>query len=456
MRVFGKLTAISQNLSPGLRKIIGNVGWLFAERVLTMVITFFVGVYVIRYLGAENFGRLSYGVSFVALFAAIAQLGLNQLVVRDIVREEKATSEILGTAFLFKLVASLVTIALIDLANSRFNSGIDDRAIVSLVAIGLVFTAFDTIEFWFQSQVLAGILAILRSVQLIFSSLVKLFLIALHFPLMAFVWLLLVEQAVKALGMIFLYLKYRQSIVQWRVNWSRGIEMLKDSWPLILSGVMVTIYLKIDQVMLGNLSNALAVGNYAAAIRFSEIWYFIPIAVCSSVFPAILQAKQRNQDEYYARLQQLYDLMAWLSILIALPMTIFSVPLMVKLLGQEYTAAGRILSWHIWASPFVFLGVARSNWLLAENFTRYSFLTTALGAIVNVGLNLWLIPVYQGVGAAIATTIAYAIASHLTCFLYFPMFKTGWMLTKALAIPFRFNQNMIYWKKIRKKIFSLT
>jgi O-antigen/teichoic acid export membrane protein len=228
--------------------------------------------------------------------------------------------------------------------------------------------------------------------------------------------------------------------------------MLRDSWPLILSGVMVTIYMKIDQIMLGNMTSNEEVGNYAAAVRFSEIWYFIPLAICSSVFPAIIRAKQRSEEEYYDKLQQLYDLMAWISLVIAIPMTFAAIPLMTTLLGEEYTKAGEILAWHIWGGPFVFLGVARSQWLMAENMTRFSFATSLLGAITNIVLNLSLIPIYKGVGAALATAISYALAAYISCLFYPSMFYTAWMLTKALFIPFRIHQNLIYLSYV-KKIF---
>jgi O-antigen/teichoic acid export membrane protein len=265
-----KWRAVVEKLSPGLRKILGNVGWLFAERLLTMILAFFVGIWVIRYLGSENFGKLSYTTSFVALFSAIAQLGLNAIVIRNIVQEEKAAPEILGTAFVLKLIASLLTIIIIGMAIWTFETDPDVRWMTLIISFSLMFSAFDAIEFWFQSQVLSGVLAILRSVQLIMSSLIKLSFIAFKLPLMAFVWLILAEQVVKVLGMLWVYPKYHQSIWQWRVNWSKGLEMLRDSWPLILSGVMITIYMKIDQVMLGNMATAQAVGNYAAASSSSS------------------------------------------------------------------------------------------------------------------------------------------------------------------------------------------
>ena len=216
---------------------------------------------------------------------------------------------------------------------------------------------------------------------------------------------------------------------------------------------MVTIYMKIDQIMLGNMAGVKEVGIYAAAVRFSEIWYFVPTAICSSVFPAIIRAKQRSEKEYENRLQQLYDLMAWISLLIAIFMTFLSKPLMSHLLGEQYLESGKILALHIWAGPFVFLGVSRSQWLTIENLTQFSFVTTALGTISNVALNLLLIPNYGGSGAAIATVISYAIASHISCILYSPLFNTGQMLTKALFVPFRVRQNLIYLKLIKQTFF---
>ena len=158
----------------------------------------------------------------------------------------------------------------------------------------------------------------------------------------------------KSVGMIWVYLNHNQSIFRWKFNVARAIDMLKDSLPLMLSGVMVDIYMKIDQVMLGNIAGNEAVGNYAAALRFSEGWYFLPMAICSYAFPAIVRAKQRSKQEYYGKLQQLYDFMAWLSFGIAVSMTLVSGSLISNLLGEDYTKAGEILALHVWAGLLFF------------------------------------------------------------------------------------------------------
>ena len=448
-----KLMGMRDKFSPGLRKIIRNMGWLSVEKVLGMIVNLSVGIYVIRYLGSGNFGKFSYCLSLVGMSGAIAKLGLDAIVVRNLVQKEESTPEILGTAFILKLIGSLATFALIASVASALNKDPQIQSMTIIMALGLIFSSFEAIDFWFQSKVLSGEIVIMRSIQLILSSVAKLLFISLGLSLSAFAWLILMDGILKAAGTVWIYFRHTQSIFLWKFNFAQATRLLRDSWPLILSSAMVTIYMKIDQVMLGNMANNQAVGNYAAAVKFSEAWYFVPTAICASVFPAIIRAKQRSKQEYYDKLQQLYDLMAWMSLLIAILMTFISGTLTSSLLGEGYTEAGKILAWHIWAGPFVFLGVARSQWLMAENLTWFSFATTSLGTVVNLLLNYWLIPIYGGIGAAIATVISYAVASYLTCILYPKMFDTAWMLTKALFIPFRIRQNFIYLSHV-KNIFS--
>jgi O-antigen/teichoic acid export membrane protein len=314
----------------------------------------------------------------------------------------------------------------------------------------VLLTSFDTIEYWFQSQVIAGDLVIVRTSQLLLSALIKLFFIAYHFPLIAFVWLVTIEQIIKLVGMIGVYFRQHQSMVKWQFNLARGKGMLQDSWPLILTGVMVTIYQKIDQVMLEKMVSVESVGFYAAAVRFSEIWYFIPMAVCATVFPAIIRSKQRSEAEYYSRLQILYDSMAWISLSITIPITFSAVPLMTLLLGQEYSESGRILMLHIWAGPATFITVARTNWLMAENYTRFTFFPNLAGLIINISLNLLLIPRFSGVGAAIATLVAYSSTAFINP--YHPRVNMNKMLLKAFLIPFRFQQNLNYYKQLMQMI----
>lgn len=435
-----KLKSADQKLSPGFRKIIRNIGWLSAERLIRMALSFVVGVYVIRYLGPEQFGKLSYSTSFVFLFLAITKLGLDEIVVRNLVKQEETSAKILGTAFVLKLIGCVLAFFIV---SAGIIVSTDDwlvRWMTIIIAFSMIFTCFDILDLWFQSQVLSKSIAIVRSIQFAISSLAKLGFIWFHLPLISFAYLFVADTIIRAIGMTWVYLQDQQHLVgRWQLDKSVAVDLLLNSWPLILSGAMVTINMNIDQVMLGNMSTSEELGNYAAAVKFSEVWYFIPTVICSSVFPAIVQAKQQSRVEYYAKMQRLYDFMSFLSLSIALVVAFTSKNVLTNLLGAEYSSAGTILILHIWSGIFIFFGVARGNWLVIEDMTRLSLITQLMGAVTNVVLNLFLIKQYGAIGAAIATLISYAVSSYLSCMIFPAMHQTGWMLTKALLIPFRFK-----------------
>jgi len=196
--------------------------------------------------------------------------------------------------------------------------------------------------------------------------------------------------------------------------------------------------MKIDQIMLGQMVGDEAVGIYSAAVRVSEVWYFIPTTIVASVFPAILEAKKRSEAQYYQRLQRLYDLMVWLSVSVALPMTLLSTPIVTLLFGEAFAASGPVLAIHIWAALFVFLGVASGKWFLAENRQLLSFQRTALGMIVNVILNFLLIPGFGVMGAAIATVISQATAAWFFDSVQLVTRRMFFMKLKAMN-PLRIN-----------------
>jgi O-antigen/teichoic acid export membrane protein len=435
-----KLKSADQKLSPGFRKILRNIGWLSAERLIRMVLSFLVGVYVIRYLGPEQFGQLSYSTSFVFLFLAITKLGLDEIVVRNLVKQQEASAKILGTAFVLKLIGCVL--ALFIVSGGIILSTEDGlvRWMTVIIAFSMIFTCFDILDLWFQSQVISKSIAIVRSLQFVISSLAKMGFIWLQLPVISFAYLFVADTIIRAIGMTWVYLKDQQHLVgRWKFDKSVAVDLLQNSWPLILSGVMVTINMNIDQVMLGNMSTSEELGNYAAAVKFSEVWYFIPTVICSSVFPAIVQAKQQSRQEYYAKIQQLYDFMSFLSLSIALVVAFTSENVLTRLLGAEYASAGTILTLHIWSGIFIFFGVARGNWLVIEDMTRLSLITQLMGAATNVVLNIFFIKQYGAIGAAIATMISYAVSSYFSCMIFPAMHHTGWMLTKALFIPFRFK-----------------
>jgi len=419
-----------------LRQIIVNTGWLFADRILRMGIGLIVGIWVARYLGPAQYGLLSYATAFIALFGAVATLGLDTITVRELVRSPLAESEILGTSLLLRLIsgiivviAAIVTVKILEPNNSL------THWLIGITATGMIFQAFDTIDYLFQAQVKSKFTVYAKNAAFILIALVRIILIKAHSPLIAFVWAGLFETILGAVGLILIYQTTGKRFQTWRYNLTRARSLLSDSWPLILSSIMIMIYMRIDQVMLGRMVSNEEVGIYSSAVRFAEVWYFIPMAIVSSVYPKIVQTREVSEALFYARLQKLYNLMALLAYLVAIPATFLSYPLIHGLLGEEYSRAAPMLTILIWAGMFTNLGVARSSFLTSMNWTKVHFFTVAAGCVINVVLNLYLIPLYGGMGAVIASCVAYWFATYGACFVYRPLFRTGWMLTKAMFYP---------------------
>jgi PST family polysaccharide transporter len=407
-----KLLPFGRKFSSGSRAIIANTGWLFADRILRMGVGLFVGVWVARYLGAKQFGLFNYASAFVALFNPISTLGLNAVVIRNIVNDSSNKEQVLGTTFCLKILGGIASLSLAVGSIYLFRG--DDNLSVWLVAIlatGGLFESFDTIDLLFQSQVQSKFTVVAKNTAFIIVTLLQVTLITMQAPLIAFAWVKLADFGLGALGLTIAYRVKGYSIKLWRWSFPLAKNLLKESLPLILSGLSIMIYVKIDQIMLGEIVGDKAVGIYSAATRISEVWYFIPMAICSSVNPSIYAAKEKNEELYYRRIRQLLRVMTLLSVMVAVPMTFLSGTVITMLFGSGYAEAGNVLAIHIWASLFVFMGVGASSWFVAEGLTHFSMYRSLMGAITNILLNLFLIPHFAEIGAAIATVISYAYGS---------------------------------------------
>jgi len=424
-----------------------NTSWMMGEKILRMFVGLFVGIWIARYLGPEQFGLLSYVQSFVGLFTAIATLGLDGVVIRELVNKPAQRDKLIGSAFVLKLIGAILTLPLLALAVHFTSNDQYTNLLVFLIASASIFQSFNVVDFYYQANVQSKYVALANTISLGISSLFKVALVLNEAPLMTFACMVIFDSAVLALGLVFYYTKNSQlKVSHWQFNKNIAKGLLKDSWPIILSGLAISVYMKIDQVMIKEMLNAEAVGQYAAAVRLSEAWYFIPMAIASSLFPAIINAKKQNEALYYQRLQRLYTLMIWLAIVVALPITFLSDWIVSFLYGNSYSGAGSVLMIHVWAGVFVFLGVASSNWFLTENLQTYSMINTTIGAVINIALNYILISKIGVEGAAWATLIAYFSASYF-CLLLFDKTRINFInITKSFNLIW-----ILYDKNIFKK-----
>jgi len=421
------------------------------ERIVNMTIRFFVGVWVVRYLGPEQYGVYSYALSFVGLFTAVTTLGLDSIVIRNLSSEEWSEGEVMGTAFGLRIGAAVVTMGAVAATIFSVNDQWLTQLAVLIVSGQLVFKSADVFKLWFKSEIKSKYPVWVRSGVVMVNSATQVAFILLGLPVLAFVVLYLAQSALKAAGTYLMYqMVSERGRVRWTFRWGAARMMMQDAWPLILAGLSVGVYMKIDQVMLGEMVGESAVGVYATAVKISELWYFIPTAIAGSVFPKVVSSKENASAEVYReRMQAFYDAAALLSYLVILPVMLSAGPLITLLFGPEYSEAASILQVHIWAFLFVSLGVAQGKWLITENYTRFKMLASLFGAIVNVGLNALLIPTYSGLGAAWATSLSYGASVYVSLLFLKRLWPVLGQLSRALVVPVRIVSAM---RKIRKVI----
>lgn len=401
-------------------KYFKNTSWLFFEKILRMVVGLFVGIWVARYLGPEQFGLFSYAQSFVGLFTAIATLGLDGIVIRELVKDESRRDELIGTAFWLKVIGAFLMLIILAISVKFTSNDIYTNSLMFIIASATIFQSFNVVDMYFQSKVMSKYVVYANIISLFLSSIVKVVLILNEAPLIAFAWVILFDSFVLACGFIYFYFKNNSifSIQHLVFNKSTALTLLKDSWPLILSGIVISIYMKVDQVMIQNMLDSESVGQYAAAVRLSEAWYFIPMVIASSLFPAIVNAKEQSEELYYKRLQKLFNLMVWMAIVISISMTFFSDWVVNLLYGEQYNQAGSVLIIHIWGGISVAFGIVWSKWIIIENKQKMIIIFHLISMILNIILNLYLIPKIGIIGAGIATALSSLISQFVGLLVY--------------------------------------
>lgn len=405
-------TILAFRKHPGFLRYFGNTAWLFSAQMLRMAIGVLVGLWVARYLGPVEFGVFNFVIAFTAIFSVIANLGLDGILVRELVSQPKRKEILLGTVFWLKVMGAIVAVLIIYLTTNLLSIGPTTNIYILIVASGIIFQSFTVIDSYFQSEVLSKFVSICSMVQLFISTLLKIFFVIKGVGLIWFVLVVLIDQVALAASLFIAYRSHNQTDFFKFFDFALAKRLLKDSWPLIFSSLVITIYMRIDQVMIKEMLGDYEVGIYSAAVKLSEVWYFIPMILSNSLFPAILNAKKVDKKLYYNRIQRFYTLVFWLALVICIPMSFLSGVLVSFLYGAEYQEAGQVLSIHVWAGIFVFLGVVSGKFYLSENLQIYTTINTAIGAIVNVGLNYFLLPLYGVVGAALATLVSYAVATY--------------------------------------------
>jgi O-antigen/teichoic acid export membrane protein len=409
---------------------------MFSDKGIKLLAELVVGIFVARHLGVEWFGLLSFTISFVTIFFGVSTLGLSELLTRELINFKFRHAKILGTALILRGLVAFLFLLIVNLIAFVSNFNLETRLMIFLISSSLLWKAFDVLEFFFQSRLEVNKIAKVHLVSILLTSLLKFYFILKNMPVAYFAFAYSLEWFFNAVGIISFYL-YNENPMRWRFSKNLSILLLRNSWFLLLSAFAVDLYMRLDQVMIRQLLGNTANGHYAVATRISEIWYAIPMIICSALFPALLNARKTNRELFGQRFLNLLSLMFWMPVVISVIISSFSEDIIVFLYSREYSNASDVLSIQIWSSIFVFWGVSTTYWLLSENLQWISLIRTIAGLVVNLILNLILIPSFGIRGAAIATLISQSIASTFSLLIFSQTRSIFIMQLNSIFRPFK-------------------
>jgi PST family polysaccharide transporter len=419
---------------PLLARLLGNSAWQIGDSVFRMGTGVVVSAYVARYLGPPGFGLINLGVALFTLFTAVAQFGMNSIVVRDLVARPAQRQKILGSALLLRIAAGVASIVLSVGAAALLQPG-DDRSalVVLIIATSALPRAWDVVDYDYQSRIHSRPVVVARNLSFLVLAAARVALVLVRAPLEYFAAAITAEAA---LATVLLIRRWSADGLWVGVRSATAAELrnlVAVGWPLVIAGMSISVYMRIDQIMLGRMMGDSGVGLFSAAVRVSEALYFVPLAAAASVAPALTAARHRSVAEYERRMLSVMRLLVWLGFAVALVFAAFAHPIIHALYGSAYAGAAAVLSIHAWIGVLVGLSLCGDQWLTNEGYVKYSMYRTVAGAVVNVLLNLTLIPRLGIIGAALASCAGQMVSVIVTTALLPKSRRLFWLQVAALV-----------------------
>lgn len=400
--------------------------------------TIFVGALVVRHLGPEQYGLIAYAVALIAIFQSIASLGLEGVIVREILANDVSENKILknnkfpddnnpiirdninininvqlliSSTFTVRLLSGITLLALAALTTGMLqNWSLTAITLTILMGGPLIFQAADIFDLWNQSRLNSRLTAILKILSYLISNGLRIILVKMEADIVWFAAAFFVETFVIGVGLYLTYARTNKIVYDYNAQFKIVKILIKETWPVTIASLSAAVYSRFDQITLENYLGPKELGIYSAALLFATASYFIPGIICASVMPEAVRAKQKSVSEYIKVLRMTY-LFLLLSSLVVCALTyaasgyIFSV-----FYTNEFDEGVEILRIYAITNIPVYLGVAHGIWMVADYKLTISIYRALLGAITAIVLCLQLVPLYGMAGAAYSTITALIVA----------------------------------------------
>lgn len=414
-------------------RVVKNAGWIIGGKLANKLLAFVVGIFAARWLGPGNYGLINYAAAYATFFASLCTLGINSVIVKNFVDHPEQESETIGTTLLLRAVSSLLSALMIVGIVSIVDSGEPlTVVVVALYSVGLVFQVFDTLNYWFQARLQSKYSAMAELVSYAAVSVYKIVLLALGKSVKWFAVASSLDYIVLAVFLLIAY--FKNGGTGFRVSRHKAKELLQSSKSFIIAGLMVSVYACTDKLMLKQMLGADAVGHYSLASSVSVSWAFILAAVIDSMYPSVVQSFNSDHALYERKNRQLYALVFYTALFMSALICIAARPFVVILYGETYLPAVQPLRIVVWYTAFSYLGVARNAWMVCEERQKYLKYLYFGAAVMNVILNLLLIPMWGASGAAAASLLTQISTTVLLPALIRPLRPNAKLMLDAVLL----------------------
>lgn len=413
------------------RSVLKNATWIVACKIVQSLISLVIGTISARYLGPSNYGLISYASSLIAFVLPLAQLGLRNIFVEQIISHPEREGKTIGTALVMSMTSSLLCmigcIGFVALANA----GEKDTLIVcALYSITLFFQMSEMIEYWYQAKLLSRYTSVVALAAYIVVAAYRVFLLITQKSIYWFALTNALDYLLITVALLALYRKLGTQKLSFSFRLAK--ELFSVSKYYIVSSMMVTIFAQTDKIMLkmmvGNAEN----GYYSTAITCAAISSFVFTAIIDSMRPLILDSKKRSAEQFNRNMSRLYSVIIYMGLGQSLVLTLLAKPIVLILYGEAYSPSIVILQIITWYSAFSYMGTVRNIWILAEEKQKHLWKINLSGAALNVIGNFILIPRLGASGAAIASVATQFFTNFVLCLIMRPIRPTAGLIWKAM------------------------
>lgn len=406
-------------LSTTTKKFLGNSGWMIGQQVYYMLLSLVIGSLSARYLGPSNYGIINYGSSIISFFSIICKLGLDGVIINEMIKTPEKQGTYLGTALVMRLITSISSFFMVWAFVGIMEPGNKEIVIVTVLqAFAVILQTYEVFTYWFQLKLKMKYVSIATMVGQTAVGVWRILLLVNKASVYMFALSSSVLALISGIIVAISYFCDHEREQKLKVSLADGKYLLKNSYHYIIAAVAITFYMQIDKIMIGKMIDSTAVGIYSTATLIAGLWEFVPTALVNSSRPLIIEEKKKSYDAYIKKFQMLLLGISVLSLIVSVGMMLLGKVAILIMYGRDYLEATAPLSILIWSTGFAMLGTARGIWLVTEGYNRYSKNMVIMGAILNFLLNSLFIPKWGITGAAITTLISQVFVSLIAPLLY--------------------------------------